>query len=173
MTMDGRLVEEAIEFLGFNRQGTIAEAANIPDERWEYRPHPKARSVEELVRHIIGATAMLVGEACDPEGNFLRRSPPEHVRAHGGELEEGLTPDELRQALSDTFDDAVAKIREAGPELMAEPIRRFDGETWSRLLYVFHAASHEDYHRGQLATYARSIGLIPALTQRIYGDEAE
>jgi len=173
MALDASLVEEAIEFLGFNREGTIGEAANIPDEHWDYRPHPKARSVEDLVRHMIEGTAMLIGEACDPDGDFQRRPPQEHVRAHTPELRSDLSPDELRQALADSHDAAVAKIRGAGPELMSQPIRRFDGGTWSRILYVFHAGSHEDYHRGQLAMYARTIGLIPALTQRIWGDDAE
>jgi uncharacterized damage-inducible protein DinB len=50
---------------------------------------------------------------------------------------------------------------------MATGIRRFDGGTWSRLTYVFYASGHEEYHRGQLATYARSMGLVPALTQKI------
>lgn len=173
MALDASLVEEAIEFLGFNRQGTIAEAANIPDERWDYRPHPKARSVDELVRHIIEATAMLVGEACDPEGDYQRRPPAEHVRAHAPDLADNLSPEELREALADSWDDAIEKIRAAGPELMGQPIRRFDGGTWSRIMYLFHAGSHEDYHRGQLAMYARTIGLVPALTRRIWGDDAE
>lgn len=172
MTVEDALVDETIELLGFTREGTIAEAANVPDDQWEYRPHPDARSFAELVRHIVDATAMLVGEATDPEGDFQRRPPDEHVEAHGGGLPTGLTPAELREALSATHDAAVAKIREAGPQLLGEPIRRFDGGTWARLMYVFHAASHEDYHRGQLAMYARSMGLVPALTQRIHGADA-
>lgn len=173
MVLDAPLVEEAIEFLGFNRQGTIREAVNVPDERWDYRPHAKARSVDELVRHMIEATAMLIGEACDPDGDFQRRSPQEHEKAHAPELAEDMSPEELRQALADSWDDAVAKIRAAGPELLGRPIRRFDGGTWSRIMYVFHAGSHEDYHRGQLAMYARTMGLVPALTQLIWGDKAE
>ena len=34
------ILEDAIEALGFARQGTIAEANNIPDDRWDYRSHP-------------------------------------------------------------------------------------------------------------------------------------
>ena len=167
------LLEDAIEFFGFARQGTIAEAANIPDDRWGYRPHPEAKSVEEVVRHIIGAAVMLVGEATDPEGDFRRRPPDEHVREHGGVLPEDVSPPELREALAQTHDAIVTRIRDAGEDLMAEPIRRFDGGSWARLTYVFYAASHEDYHRGQLAMYARSMGLVPALTQRIHGTTAQ
>jgi uncharacterized damage-inducible protein DinB len=166
------LFEDAIEALGYSRQGTIAEAANIPDERWDYRPHPNAMSVSELVQHMIHAASMLVGEAADPEGDFTRRSPDEHVEAHGPALAEGASPAELRHALEQSHEVSVGRIREAGEAHMAESITRFDGGTWARLTYIFYASSHEDYHRGQLATYARSMGLIPALTQRIHGDDA-
>ena len=61
----------------------------------------------------------------------------------------------------------------AGGAQMAKQIRRFDGGSWSRVTYVFYAASHEDYHRGQLALYARSMGIVPKLTKDIYGKDAE
>ena len=80
------LFEEAIEALTFSREGTISEAANIPDDRWDYRPHPEAKSVDGLVRHMVRTAEMLVGEAADPEGDFSRRPPDEHFRAHAGEL---------------------------------------------------------------------------------------
>jgi uncharacterized damage-inducible protein DinB len=32
---------------------------------------------------------------------------------------------------------------------------------------MHHGVSHEEYHRGQLAMYARAMGLVPALTQLI------
>jgi uncharacterized damage-inducible protein DinB len=164
--------EDAIETLGFSRQGTIDEAANIPDDRWDYRPHPKSRSVAELVHHMVQTTAMLVGEAADRNGDFQRRPYPEHISAHAGDLPETMTPAQLRAALKRSHDVNVSRIRSAGEGHMATPIRRFDGGTWSRITYVFYAASHEDYHRGQLALYARTMGLVPALTQQIYGSGA-
>ena len=167
------LFEEAIEALGFSRQGTIAEAANIPDDRWNYRPHPNAKSVAELVGHMVQAAAMLVGEAADPDGDFGRRPPDQHVLAHAGSLPEDMSPSELREALERAHDLNVNRIRGAGEKHMATSINRFDGGKWIRLTYVFYAASHEDYHRGQLATYARSMDLVPALTQRIHGDAAK
>ena len=83
-----------------------------------------------------------------------------------------MSPAELRDALERTHDVNVSRIRGAGEELMETAIRRFDGGTWHRITYVFYAASHEDYHRGQLAIYARAMGLVPALTQRIHGNSA-
>jgi uncharacterized damage-inducible protein DinB len=34
---------------------------------------------------------------------------------------------------------------------------------------MHHGISHEEYHRGQLALYARLFGEVPALTKAIQG----
>ena len=167
------ILEDAIETLTFSREGTIGEARNVPDDRWDYRPHPNARSFAEIVRHMVQATAMLVGEAADAAGDFQRRPPDEHVKAHAGDLPETMSPAALIEALERTHDISVSRIRAAGEELMNTAISRFDGGTWHRITYIFYAASHEDYHRGQLAMYARTMGIVPALTQQIHGDDAK
>jgi uncharacterized damage-inducible protein DinB len=48
-------------------------------------------------------------------------------------------------------------------------INRFDGKAGTRMAWMNHAIAHEEYHRGQLALYARLAGRVPALTQRIRG----
>ena len=50
-------------------------------------------------------------------------------------------------------------------------IERFDGKQGTRLAWMNHGIGHEDYHRGQLTTYARLLGLVPALTQLIHGSK--
>ncbi|HKJ03416.1 MAG TPA: DinB family protein [Longimicrobiales bacterium] len=170
--MSDRVLSDAIEAFGFARQGTIGEATNIPVERWDFRPHPHAKSVSELVRHIIEAGLMLVGEAADPDGDFTRRSPAEHVADHAGHLPATLGPGELMAALSSSLATCNERILAAGEHHWSTPIKRFDGESWTRLTYIFHATAHEQYHCGQLATYARSMGLVPALTKRIHGSDA-
>ena len=100
------------------------------------------------------------------------QSKAKTVEQYLGELPEEMSPAELREALERTHEVNVKRVRDAGEDHMATGITRFDGGTWSRLTYVFYAASHEDYHRGQLATYARSMGLVPALTQRIQGAQS-
>ncbi|MGH7552626.1 MAG: DinB family protein [Longimicrobiales bacterium] len=48
-------------------------------------------------------------------------------------------------------------------------MRRFDGQPGTRLAWLYHAIEHESYHRGQIALYARFLGLVPALTRQILG----
>ncbi|MBI1723113.1 MAG: hypothetical protein HYR48_04310, partial [Gemmatimonadetes bacterium] len=45
----------------------------------------------------------------------------------------------------------------------------FDGRQGTKLAWVQHGIAQEWYHRGQLALYARLLGLVPALTRRIHG----
>ena len=75
----------------------------------------------------------------------------------------------LRQKwdLRRTHREGEAKIRQAGELHMLQLIRRFDGQMGTRLAWMNHGISHEEYHRGQLALYARLMGRVPALTKRI------
>jgi uncharacterized damage-inducible protein DinB len=63
--------------------------------------------------------------------------------------------------------DGERKLRRAGEREMKKKITRFDGLKGTRLAWLHHAIAHEEYHRGQLALYARLIGREPALTRLI------
>ncbi len=52
---------------------------------------------------------------------------------------------------------------------MLQFIIQFSGEPATRLSWLHHGIAHEEYHRGQLALYARLLGKVPALTQKIMG----
>lgn len=170
--MSDGVLADAIEAFGYARKGTIGEANNIPIESWDFRPHANGKSVSELVHHIIEASLMLIGEAADPDGDFTRRSPDDHVSHHAGHLPEAMTPSELLDALESSLETCNERLRSVDEDHWSSDIKRFDGETWKRVTYIFYAGAHEYYHCGQLATYARSMGLVPALTKQIHGDRA-
>ena len=71
--------------------------------------------------------------------------------------------------LRTTFDEGVAAFRKRGEKEMMKPIVQFNGEPASRLTWLNHAIAHAEYHRGQLALYARLLGRVPALTKLIEG----
>lgn len=173
-TSDARiLLDEAIESWEYVRRGVLAEAEGIPEDRWSFRPHERARSVAELVMHIVRSGLVMSGELTRPDGDFTRQPPPAFTEEYAGDLSDDLSPPEMKAVLASTLEEGVAAFRAAGPELMLSGIRRFDGERWARLTWMYHGIAHEDYHRGQLAMVARIMGLVPALTRAIYGDEAK
>lgn len=168
------LLDEAIESWEYARGGVLDEAEVIADEEYDFRPAPGARSVAELLRHIVESGLMMAGELSDPEGDFTRDDFQGFMDRYAGHLPESPEPHELRELLRWSLEDGVRKIRGAGQDAMLQAIRRFDGERWSRLAWMNHGIAHEEYHRGQLAMYARLLGHVPALTQKILGtDEAD
>ena len=164
------LLDEALEAWEYTREGVIAEATNIPADQYGFRPAPESRSVAELIVHIIESGEMMVGELTRADGDFTRQSYPEHIREHAGEISADQPREALIELLRTTGDRGRAQIREAGELAMLQQIRRFDGVRGTRLAWVNHGIDHESYHRGQLALYARVMGLVPALTRLILGD---
>lgn len=163
----GSLLEEVVESWEYARAGVLDEADVIADEEYDFRPVPGARSVSELLRHVIETGLMMAGELSDPDGDFTRDDVAGFMETYAGHLPESLTPGELREHLRSSLEDGVRKVRATGGEGMLRPIRRFDGEWWTRLAWMNHGIAHEEYHRGQLALYARMLGHVPALTQKI------
>jgi len=166
------LLEEALEAWGYTRDGFITEIKNLSDADLHFRPHPESRTPAEIAVHIVESGMMMAGELSRPDGNFQRKSFPEFMK----EYARGVPPatkntkkPALVQLLTRSHAEGERKIRAAGELHMLGAIARFDGERGTRLAWMNHGIAHEEYHRGQLALYARLVGRVPALTQLIYG----
>jgi uncharacterized damage-inducible protein DinB len=163
------LLDEALEAWGFARDGVIDEIENLADAGMEFRPSPEGRSVAELVAHILESGAMMAGELSRPGGDFRRKDYPALLKEHSRGIPKAKSR-RLLATLRKTFRDESEKLRKAGDLHMLQLITRFDGKTGTRLTWMHHGIGHEEYHRGQIALYARLMGRTPALTKRIYGE---
>jgi uncharacterized damage-inducible protein DinB len=163
------LLEEALESWTYVRQGVIDELRNIPEKDVGFRPRPETRSVAELGQHIVQSGLLMSGELSRPDGDFRRKSYDALLREHGPGMERLRTRKALLSALARTQKDGEAALRKAGELHMLQFIRRFDGKPGTRLAWMNHGIAHEEYHRGQLALYARLLGRVPALTRLIQG----
>ena len=169
MTVLRSLLDEALEAWAYTRAGVIDELRAFPDKALAFRPADEARSAAELVRHIIESNLMMSGELSRANGDFQRKSFEGFLQEYGRGVAAHRTKKQLLEALRRTHREGEAKIRQAGELHMLQRIRRFDGEMGTRLAWMHHGIAHEEYHRGQLATYARLTGRVPALTKRIIG----
>jgi uncharacterized damage-inducible protein DinB len=165
------LLEEALESWAYTRAGVIAELDVFPRERFEFRPSPRSRSVGELARHILDSGLMAVGELTRPDGDFTRKSYPEFIQEYGSHVGEVELKEDLIANLEQSHAAGDAQFRTVGELFMLQFIKRFDSQPGTRLAWFWHAIDHESYHRGQLAVYARLLGLVPALTRQIYGEQ--
>ena len=161
------ILDEALEAWEDVREGVIEELENIPANRFDFRPTPEVRSVAELAAHIMEVSLMMAGELTRDDTN-LRRAPfPKLVAMYAADVQKLRTKRDLIAAMKRTLREGVKEFRRAGELHMLQRIERFDGQLGTRLAWFHHGLSQEMYHRGQLATYQRLIGLTPALTQRI------
>jgi len=169
MTPFHSLLEEALEAWAYTRQGVIAELKNIPEKNFDFRPTEQSRSVAELAHHLIESGLMMCGELTRLDGDFQRQSYPEFLQEYAGHIKPTNSKKKLLALLKSTHETSEKKFRAAGELLMLQHITRFDGLKGTRLAWMNHGIAHEEYHRGQLALYARLLGRVPALTQLIMG----
>jgi len=163
------LLEEAIEAWQDARDGVIAEVDNFPANQFGFRPVPDARSVEEMAMHIMEVSLMMAGVLTDEHGSFGGQPFPKLLARYRGPIDGIRGKRAIMTALRRTFRDGAKAFRDVGELHMLQTIVRFDGERGTRLGWMHHGIDQEMYHRGQLATYARLLGLTPALTRLIRG----
>jgi uncharacterized damage-inducible protein DinB len=163
------LLDEALEAWAYTRAGVIDEIENLSSADLAFRPHPESRTAAEIVLHLAESGLMMVGELTRLDGNFRRKPYPQLLKEHAAGLPAVKNKAQMVRLLRRTHADGEKKFRAAGELFMLQLITRFDGERGTRLAWMNHGISHEDYHRGQIALYARLVGRVPALTQRIRG----
>ncbi len=169
MTTYTTILEEALEAWEYTRRGVIDELRNLPEKSMAFRPSPEGRTVGELARHIVESGLLMSGELSQRDGDFRRKSYEALLREHGRGVARLTTRRALLDGLARKHRDGERALRKAGELHMLQNIRRFDGKYGTRLAWMQHGISHEEYHRGQLALYARLLGRVPALTQLIMG----
>ncbi|MFQ5824306.1 MAG: DinB family protein [bacterium] len=163
------LLEETLEAWEDTRVGIIEEVENIPADKFDFRPTPEVRSVQELVVHILEVAMMMTGELTRSDTNFHRAPWPKLLDMYASDAYQANRKDELVKLLRTQFKDAEKKFREVGELHMLQLIKRFDGQLGTRLAWLQHGIAQEMYHRGQLTLYQRLMATEPALTKKIRG----
>jgi len=163
----GSLLDEALEAWSDVRGGLIEEVENIPEDKFDFRPTSEVRSVAEMVQHILEVALMMTGELTRTDTDFRRAPWPELLDLYASHVRQANTKAELLALLRSSMSEAEEKFRAAGELEMLQFITRFDGRQGTKLAWLHHGIAQEMYHRGQLVTYARLMGIEPALTRRI------
>jgi uncharacterized damage-inducible protein DinB len=139
-------------------EAMMAAARRLTQEQYTSEPAPGWPSVRSSVVHIAGAALLWAGRLGAP-GPAADRLPTE---------EEVPTQDDAERLFRrghDAFDALIAGLT---PERLAEvwSYRNLKGELCHLPLWaVFrHVANHATYHRGQVASKLRRLGVEPPVT---------
>ena len=152
------LLEEVLEAWNYTRAGVISEIENLPDQQFTERPAGLQRSALEIANHIIESGRLMSGELSRTDADFLRKPYPELLSEHTqtGDVADSKTA--AVEALRRSHSAGAAEIAAAGEVHMLQLVRQFNGVPATRLAWMHHGIAHEEYHRGQLAMYARLFG---------------
>ena len=164
-----QLLDELLEAWRYTREGVIAEVENLPESKLKESPLGLSRTAIDLVNHIVESSRMMAGELSRPDGDFLRVPYPKLLAEYVSEGDVASSKEGAVALLRRSQVEGEAILRAAGAEQLSKPIRQFNGVPASRIAWLHHGISHEEYHRGQLAIYARLYGETPALTKLIMG----
>jgi uncharacterized damage-inducible protein DinB len=160
------LVEEAIVMWERYRAGVVAELDNIPEDQWDQAPAEGARTLRQLAQHILESGVGFSHELARPDGNFTRMFDKAGQAALMSAYPPPSNKTEMIALLKRAGADDAARLRAAGDALLTRTMP-FMGAPVSTLTTLGFASGHEMYHRGQIATYARSMGCVPVLTRQI------
>jgi uncharacterized damage-inducible protein DinB len=162
-------LDETLEAWVDVRQGIVDEVKNIPARQFGFRPTPDTRSVRELAQHILEVSMLMTAELTRLDTNLRRHPWPKMLKKYAAAAHQTESKKELIILLGAQMRDAEKRFRKVGELAMWQFIERFDGRQGTKMQWLHHGIAQEMYHRGQLTTYARLLGLKPALTKRIEG----
>ena len=147
------------------RAGLIDEVSQIPADKFTFRAAEGMRSVAELLQHLVESQKFLVGEACRPDTNLMRKSFAENIKDYAPDARNVNDKEAIIKMLQTAMDDCEQLLRANADELK-NSMKRFDGKEMTKLGFMSFAIAHEMYHRGQLTVYVRLLGIEPMLTQK-------
>src|SRR2546423_1228133 len=147
------------------RAGLIDEASQVPADKFSFRAADGMRTVAELLQHLVESQKMLVGEACRPDTNLMRKSFGDQIKDYAPNVRDANDKDSILKLLATAMDDTEKQMRQHADELRYI-MKRFDGKEMTKQAFMSFAIAHEMYHRGQLTVYERLLGIEPVLTQK-------
>ncbi len=157
------MIDDLATLYAYNRwaEARMLDACRlVPPERYGDEPAPGWSSVRASVAHIAGATDLWTRRfQGQPADTFIPES-------------ELATPDAVARFSAATHDTLDRLIAGLSPDQIAGPFtyRNIKGQTctvpfWAALRHV---VNHATYHRGQVASKLKRLGVEPPITDFVY-----
>ncbi len=150
------------------RRNTIQIAKDIPESSYDFVPAPGARSVAELLRHIVFASNFYedihaVRRITTFQGYDFGAISRETSAKERPALDKAATV-----ALLESEGERIAAWLESmSPEFLEETYTDAMGQNpKTRLENLMSIKEHEMHHRGQLMLIERLLGVVPHLTRQ-------
>ena len=138
----------------------------VPDEHWDWKPHPKSMALGQLTAHVANLLLWAQHTLSAPEVDFASPppAPPRHANVAATLAAYDASVAEVGGLLANASDAALGEtytVRRGAQVMMAMPR--------TAMLRGF-ILSHIIHHRGQLSVYLR---LLDVPVPSIYGPSAD
>src|SRR6476620_4172473 len=157
-------VDDILQELEQEAQATRRVLERLPDNRLQWKPHPKSMSLGQLALHVANIPGTIAEISTVP---FDASTPIPRPEAN--------STAEVLQQFEASMDQARQVLRSMSDAELSSPWRMMQGdrELWSIPRGAFLRSvmlNHWYHHRGQLTVYLRQNGAsLPA----VYGDSAD
>ena len=128
-------------------------AAQVPEDKYDFRPTPEVRSFRELFKHLIGENFRFMAQAAG-ETAPIEMSVIEALNGR----------DEILQALKDSYDYGVKVWTGMTDQKAMEMIAGRGGQPQARWAPILANIIDNMNHYGNLVVYVRLNGMVPART---------
>ncbi len=139
---------------GTVRRPTIRIAEAMPEDRYDFRITPEARSFKELLLHIVSAEQGFLDGALEGRWEFDR----------------GLTPDKfptkepIINLLRTSFERSSSRIKAIDDNTLVKVIETPFRRRAQIKAILWAMRDHENNHNGYLSAYLRANGIKPPMS---------
>ena len=137
----------------------LSLARAIPAERYDWRPGPGARSVSEVVRHVVADNYLLpavLGHAADASTG-IRGDDYKTAQAYE---QRPMSRDDAISQMERSFAHLKRALAGTTPSQMADKVSLFGHPSTVQSTWIL-TTTHLHEHLGQLIAYGRSNGITP------------
>lgn len=152
------------------RNNTIQVAEEIPEQKYDFRAAPDARSIRETLAHIAFIPEIQSSMQRDKIDDLANVNFPQMVQRIAGEESKPRDKAQLIALLKSEGDKFASYLESLSDSFLAEQVRMPAGAepaTKTRLEMLMSPKEHEMHHRGQLMLVQRMIGVVPHLTRQM------
>jgi len=151
------------------RKNTIQVAKDIPENKYDFKPAPDARTVAQTLAHIAVSTDIAHHIHSNHFDSLTKVNFPELMQKLAAEEAKPRTKAEIIALLRSHGEKFAAYLEGLPASFLAESVAMppgADPATKTRFEMLLSPKEHEMHHRAQLMTIERMLGVVPHLTRQ-------
>ncbi|NOT76653.1 MAG: DinB family protein [Cyclobacteriaceae bacterium] len=122
------------------------------EEAVNFKPSPEMRSFAEQMLHLAMGSQGIVATSTGKDILF---------KANIEKMEQYKNKEALTKVVMESYDFVIGILKTLDDQKLDEPVKFFNGQTYTRGTGISKAFEHQTHHRGQTTVYLRLKGITP------------